>query len=76
MIKRSNHVVPSDKSGGWAVKKSGDTDISKSFDRKEDAVKYGRELSKKEETELYVHKRDGLIQLRNSYSKKTYSHQN
>ncbi|MBK8886268.1 MAG: DUF2188 domain-containing protein [Saprospiraceae bacterium] len=69
-------MVPSGISLRSSCQKSGDTDISKSFDRKEDAVKYGRELSKKEETELYVHKRDGLIQLRNSYSKKTYSHQN
>lgn len=69
MLKRSNHVVPSNEKGGWAVKKSGSTKASKSFDRKEDAVKYGRELSRKEKTELYIHKRDGRIQDRNSYGK-------
>ena len=69
MSKRSNHVVPSKERGGWAVQKSGSTRASKSFDRKEDAVKYGRELSRREETELYIHKRDGRIQDRNSYSK-------
>lgn len=69
MIKKSNHVIPSDKEGGWAVKKSGSIKISKSFDRKEDAVKYGRELSKKEETELYIHKKNGLVQERSTYGK-------
>ncbi len=67
--KRSNHVIPSVEKGGWAVKKSGSTRASKSFDRKEDAVKYGRALSRKEQTELYIHKRDGRIQDRNSYGK-------
>jgi hypothetical protein len=69
MSKRSNHVVPSKKRGGWTVKKSGSSRASQSFDRKEDAVKYGRELSRKEKTELYIHKRDGKIQDRNSYGK-------
>ncbi len=62
-------MVPSNEKGGWAVKKAGSTRTSKSFDRKEDAVKYGRELSRREKTELYIHKRDGRIQDRNSYGK-------
>lgn len=69
MPKKSNHVIPSKEKGGWAVKKSGSTRASKSFDRKEDAIKYGRELSRKEKTELYIHKKDGRIQDRNSYGK-------
>jgi len=69
MSKRSNHVVPSEKKGGWAVKKSGSARASKSFDKKEDAEKYGRELSRKEQTELYIHKKDGRIQERSSYGK-------
>ncbi|MFZ1751307.1 MAG: DUF2188 domain-containing protein [Saprospiraceae bacterium] len=69
MTKKSNHVIPSDKQGGWAVKKSGSARVSKSFERKEEAVKYGRDLSRKEQTELYIHKKDGRIQERNSYGK-------
>lgn len=67
MGKKSNHVVPSKEKGGWAVKKSGSTRVSRSFDRKSDAVLYGRQLSRKEKTELYIHKKDGTIQDRNSY---------
>lgn len=66
MSKRSNHVVAS-KSGGWAVKKSGSARASKVFRTKAEAKKYGVQVSKKEKTELYIHKMDGTIQNRNSY---------
>ena len=65
MAKKSNHVVPS--SSGWAVKKSGAERASKTFDTKEKAVAYGRDISKNERTELYIHKSNGMIQNRNSY---------
>jgi hypothetical protein len=65
MAKKSNHVVPS--SSGWAVKKSGSERASKTFCTKEKAINYGRELSKNEKTELYIHKRNGMIQNKNSY---------
>ena len=69
MAKKSNHVIPSKEKGGWAVKKSGSTKSSRSFDKKSEAVEYGRKLSRREKTELYIHKRDGTIQDRNSYGK-------
>jgi hypothetical protein len=65
MAKKSNHVVPS--YSGWAVKKSGSERASKTFGTKAKAVEYGRELSKSEKTELYIHKTNGMIQNRNSY---------
>lgn len=65
MAKKSNHVIPS--SSGWAVKKSGAEKASRKFDTKEMAVKYGKELSKHEKTELYIHKSNGMVQNRNSY---------
>ena len=66
MQKKSNHVVPS-KSEGWSVKKSGSTRASKNFDTKNEAIQYGRQLSRNEHTELYIHKKNGMIQERNSY---------
>jgi len=72
MTPKPNHVIPSsEQNGGWVVKKSGSAKVSKSFDRKEDAIKYARELSRKEGTDLYIHKKDGLIQERNSYAKES-----
>lgn len=69
MAKKTNHVIPSKKKGGWAVKKSGSARTSRSFETKDEAVKYGRKLSKQEKTELFIHKKDGTIQNRNSYGK-------
>lgn len=66
MAKKSNHVVPS--SSGWAVKKSGAERASRTFTTKEKAVEYGRVLSRNEKTELYIHKENGMIQNKNSYS--------
>lgn len=69
MIKHSNHVVPSREKGRWAVKKSGSSRLSRSFDTKAEAVVYGRKLSKDEKTELFIHRLNGTIQIRNSYGK-------
>ena len=62
----SNHFIPSYKNGGWAVKKLGSLIVSKSFNSQDGAVRYGRELNRKEKTELFIHKRDGTIQDRNT----------
>ena len=48
MTRETNHVVPSKSNGGWAVKKSGEEKVSKGFTRKEDAVKYAKEMSRRE----------------------------
>jgi len=65
MSKKSNHVVPS--SSGWSVKKSGSERASRTFGTKEKAERYGREVSKSEKTELYIHKKNGMIQDKRSY---------
>ncbi len=70
MAKKSNHVVPS--SSGWSVRKFGAEKASKTFDTKEKAVAYGRELSKTERTELYIHKSNGMIENGNSYGNDPY----
>lgn len=67
MVKKANHVVPS-KSRGWAVRKSGAIRATRSFETKKEAIEYARSISRKEKTELYIHKKDGTIQNRNSYS--------
>jgi len=67
MSKKTNHVIPSAERGGWAVKKSGAAKSSRSFDKKSEAILYARTISKKEQTELFIHRKDGTIQNRNSY---------
>lgn len=61
MTKLSNHVVPSAEKNGWTIKKSGITNTISSFGSKEEAIKYAKELSKSEKTELYIHKRNGIV---------------
>lgn len=72
--KATNHVVPS--TSGWAVKKSGATRASRTFDTQKEAIEYGSELSKSEKTELYIHKENGMIRERKSYGNDPYPPKN
>lgn len=65
MANKSHHVVPS--SGGWSVKKGGAERASKHFDTKEAAVRYGTTVSKNAGSELYIHKKDGTIERKDSH---------
>ena len=67
--KKSYHVVVST-SGGWNVKKSGSSRASKNFSTKDDAVNWGREISKNHGTEFVIHGRDGRIQQKDSHGNK------
>jgi len=68
MAKKTNtrHVVPN-KDGGWSSKKGGGDRASKNFDTKKEAEKWSRDLSRKEGSELTIHKKDGEIQRKDSH---------
>ncbi len=63
---KAQHVVPNGTS--WSVKRAGASRASKTFDTQKDAELYGRQIAKKNKTELFIHGKDGLIRERNSYS--------
>ncbi len=67
---RNIHTVPY--KGKWAVKEENSSSPRKTFDTKEQAVEYGRELAKKKGVEHIIHGRDGRIQGRESYGKDPY----
>jgi hypothetical protein len=67
-MKKDQHVIPNPR-GGWSVRHSGATRATRVFNRQEDAVKYARGIAKKENTELYVHRRDGTIREKDSYGR-------
>ena len=67
-MKKTHHVIPT-KTGGCNVKKGGAEKASKHFEKKEEAVRYARVLSKKQESELYIHKKDGSIERKDSHGK-------
>ncbi|MDQ2078897.1 DUF2188 domain-containing protein [Xanthobacteraceae bacterium Astr-EGSB] len=59
--KRNYHIIPSP-SGGWSVRREGADRSSGVFDRKSDAIDYGRQLARGSNSELVTHGRDGRIQ--------------
>ena len=68
---RSHHVVPNS-GGGWNVKKGGASRISGHYDKKRDAIDAGREISKNQGTEFYIHGSDGKIQRKDSHGSDPY----
>jgi len=63
---KSHHVVP-DPNGGWNIKKGGSKRISGHFDTQKEAIDKAREISRNQNTELYIHRRDGRIQEKDSH---------
>ena len=53
--------------GGWDVKRGGAQRASKHQDRKQDAVDSGRQISRNQNTEFFIHGKDGQIQSKDSH---------
>jgi hypothetical protein len=68
MAKKTHHVVPNP-GGGWNVKKGGADRASKHFEKKQDAVDWGRDVSRKQGSEFVIHRKDGTIQDKDSHGK-------
>lgn len=65
--KGSHHIVPNKDRGGWDIKKSGSDRSSRHYDTKKDAEKAGRTISQNQDTELFIHGKDGKIQRKDSH---------
>ena len=72
MPKRDTHRVMPHSSGGWQVKRDGDTCASHRTDTKAEAVKEGRQISKKQGTEFQIHGKNGVIQRSDSHGNDPY----
>lgn len=66
MAKKSQHVVPF--GNGWAVKAEGRKTVSLIATRQSDAISYATDIAKKQRAAVIIHRRDGRIRERNSYS--------
>jgi hypothetical protein len=55
------------KGGGWQVKRDGGERASHRTETKAEAEKIGREISRNQETELQVHRKDGTIEFSDSH---------
>jgi Uncharacterized protein conserved in bacteria (DUF2188) len=62
---RNQHVVPRD--GGWAVKPEGGQRVSSIYGTQREAIDRGREVSRNQHSELFVHGRGGRIRERDSH---------
>jgi hypothetical protein len=66
MTRKTRHVVPNF-DGGWDSKKGGADRASKHFDTKKEAEIYSRDLSRREQSELIIHNKDGKISRADSH---------
>lgn len=63
--KKDVHVTPRDK--GWAVTREGSERAYSVHDTQKEAEKAGREAARKDNTEFYLHSKNGQIRERDSY---------
>ena len=71
MARKSHHVVPNP-DGGWNVKKGGSSRASKSFQKQQDAIDWGREVSRNQGSEFVINRRDGTIRRKASHGRDPY----
>lgn len=60
------HVV-SNPRGGWSLVKSGAKRATRTFETQRAAISYGREVSKNQGSDLYIHRRDGTVRSKESH---------
>jgi Uncharacterized protein conserved in bacteria (DUF2188) len=66
MSKLNTHVIAS-VGGGWSVRRSGSDRAEKTFETKEEAVRYGRKVARARSSDLVIHRKDGLVSERSTY---------
>jgi hypothetical protein len=62
---KNQHIVPHPE--GWAVKPEGGNKASGVFETQREAIAKGKEIAKNQQSELFIHNREGQIRERNSY---------
>ena len=70
MSRKGQHVVPA--GGGWSVKKAGAARASSTHSTQAAAVEAATRIAKNQQSEVYIHGRDGRIRERNSYGRDSY----
>jgi len=71
MSRRKNqHVVPN--GSEWAVKGFGNSKYTAVTKTKGEAVKIGRKIAMNQKSQLFIHRKNGAIEKRNSYGGNLY----
>ena len=63
---KNQHVTPHPK-GGWQVKGEGNTKATIIVDTQNKAISIGKSIAQNQNSELFVHGKNGQIRERNSY---------
>ena len=63
---KNQHVTPH-KEGGWQVKGENNTRATIRTDTQAEAIQRAREIARNQESELFIHGRNGKIRERDSY---------
>ena len=62
---KNQHVVPKD--GRWGVRGEGNSRLTSTFNTQAEAIERAREISRNQQSELFIHGRNGRIRERDSY---------
>ncbi len=62
---KNQHIVKH--ASGWAVKGAGNEKATKVVKTQNEAINIGKEIAKNQNSELFIHGRNGQIRERNSY---------
>lgn len=62
---KNQHVVPAQ--DGWGVRGEGNSKLTSVHETQAEATDAAREIARHQQSELFVHGRDGQIRARNSY---------
>ncbi len=68
---KNQHVTPHP-NGGWQVKGEGNNRATARTDTQADAVKIARTISRNQESELFIHGKNGQIRERDSHGNDPY----
>lgn len=68
---KNQHVTPHP-NGGWQVIGAGNTKATVRTDTQEQAIEVAREIAKNQESELFIHRKNGQIRERSSFGNDPY----
>lgn len=68
---KNQHVVPVD--NRWGVKGEGNMRYTSIFDKQSDAIAAARQISRNQQSELFIHSRNGQIRERDSHGNDPFS---
>lgn len=68
---KNQHVTPNP-NGGWQVKGEGNTRATALTSTQAEAIEFATNIARSQQSELFIHGKDGRIRERNSYGNDPY----